>query len=86
MTPQCLNNVFLLYIHKQEADSLDLISIAKEFVSHTLDVKVVLEIFNNCNHTFLSSIVCLLCKKKSFRFGYFKINFFSSGKWGMLDN
>ena len=40
MTPQCLNN-FLLYIHKQETDSLGLISIAREFVSHTLDVKVI---------------------------------------------
>ena len=33
MTPQCLNNIFLLYIHKKETDSLDFIAIAKDFVS-----------------------------------------------------
>ena len=56
MTPQCLNNIFLLYIHKQENDSLDLIYVAKEFVLHTLDVKVILEMFN-----LAMSINCYLC-------------------------
>ena len=33
MTSQHLNNLFLLYIHKHLTDSLDLVSVAKEFVS-----------------------------------------------------
>ena len=33
MTCQHLNNLFLLYIHKHLTDSLDLVSVAKEFVS-----------------------------------------------------
>ena len=72
MTSECFNKVFLLYINKQETDSLDLISVAKEFILHTLDVKVVLENFNlamsmNCkifqisllqNQNFLGSGAC----------------------------
>ena len=33
MTFQHLNSLFLLYIHKYLTDSLDLVSVAKEFVS-----------------------------------------------------
>ena len=33
MTAQRLNNLFLLYIHKRLTDSLDLVSVAKEFVT-----------------------------------------------------
>ena len=33
MTSQRLNNLFLLYVHKHLTDALDLISVAKEFVS-----------------------------------------------------
>ena len=33
MTSQCLNNLFLLYIHIPQTDALDLVSIAREFVS-----------------------------------------------------
>ena len=33
MTSQRLNNLFLLYVHKQHTDNLDLVLVAKEFVS-----------------------------------------------------
>ena len=33
MTAQRLNNLFMLYVHKTLTDSLDLESVAKEFVS-----------------------------------------------------
>ena len=33
MTSQRLNNLFLLYIHIPQTDALDLVSIAREFVS-----------------------------------------------------
>ena len=62
MTPQHRNN-FLLYIHKQETDSLDLITIAKGFVSHTLAV-----IFNlGMSITVFFAYIDLIhvCKKKN---------------------
>ena len=46
MTLKFLDNLLLLYIHKQETNSLDLISMAKEFVSANSRRKVILEIFN----------------------------------------
>ena len=61
-----LNNIILLYIHKQETDSLDLIFIAKEFVSHTLDVKVISEIFlfSHVYEQYSLLILMLICKKR----------------------
>ena len=56
MTSECFNKVFLLYINVQETDSLDLISVAKEFILLTLDVKVILENFN-----LAMSMNCILC-------------------------
>ena len=33
MTQCRLNNLFMLYVHTSKADALDLVSVAKEFVS-----------------------------------------------------
>ena len=33
MTHQRLNNLFLLYVHTAQTESLDLVAVAKEFVS-----------------------------------------------------
>ena len=33
MIQQCLNNLFMLYVHTAQTDYLDLLSIAKEFMS-----------------------------------------------------
>ena len=58
MVNQCLNNLFLLYVHTAQTDSLDLVFVAKqEFVfSYTLRLNYFSKFYaSTCTSSFMST-------------------------------